>query len=228
MDIAHWLRKKQASMRPLWADATFAVFLGVFTALIIESLSLAGIVTVKGAAIALVFAWFIGVGSTFFLDHIWPITGRHRIVFSGLLGVVLLTVGFVEYEAQPIPAAAATSVMQTATFNAREIDAPPLSPQDVYAAWRPLLRVGSEAQPSIAAPTPRPPECENRPGPCIYNNTVSGAETGIRVDPRTNPYVGGNHISDTTTAISADDLPPTNLRLPPPPTPAPPLRPTKK
>ena len=117
MGIRERLLVIRVSIRPAVADATFAVFLGFFVAIVTESLSLAGVVTVNGAFIALGFAWVVGLGSTYFLDHIWPITGRHRILFSVFLGVFLLGIGFAEYKPGP-------------TEPAKEMETPrPISPE---------------------------------------------------------------------------------------------------
>jgi hypothetical protein len=71
-------------------------------ALIIASLAASGVITMQLAEVLLLAAWVLGVGGSYFLDHLWSIPNRNRLTLAILLALLLGGVGFYE-ETQQAP-----------------------------------------------------------------------------------------------------------------------------
>ena len=89
--------------RALAADAAFALIVSLLAALVLASLSAAGVITMALARILLATAWLVGVLLVFVAAPLWVTTSRHKVVFAALLAVFL--VGVERYEAANQPAA---------------------------------------------------------------------------------------------------------------------------
>ncbi len=88
------------NIRRLIADAGFAFLVGIVVALILASLSIAGIINVPIAVILLVVAWVVSIIGTFAVPQIWDPPPRDRIIFSIILGLLLFSVGAFEFASQ--------------------------------------------------------------------------------------------------------------------------------
>lgn len=92
------------SFHNLVSDAALAFIATVVIALILASLSAAGLITMSLSIILLVCAWLACIAGTFL--PILNLGWRHRIIFSSLLGMALAVIGLVEFHYYERPATA--------------------------------------------------------------------------------------------------------------------------
>ena|SRR5258708_2258340 len=85
----------------LAADAAAALVTATVVALVLASLTTAGVINMTLAIILLFLAWVVAVGGTYLLGPAWKLTGKHRVVFAVILAVLLFGVERVEVAYQP-------------------------------------------------------------------------------------------------------------------------------
>lgn len=82
-------------------DAGAALFIALAVALVLASLSAAGVINMTVAFVLLAIAWTVSFLATFVLGHVWKPTNRERLVFATTLGIALGAVSWYEYQHQP-------------------------------------------------------------------------------------------------------------------------------
>lgn len=83
-------------LRKILADSACAAVVALMAALVLASLSAAGVVTIHLAEILLGLAWVAGLGLTFLIDPIFKMSKIDRIVFAVSLAAFLSVVGLYE------------------------------------------------------------------------------------------------------------------------------------
>jgi len=90
-------RNIQKLLRSLFADAAAALVFSLVVALVLASLSAAGVIDMTLATILLLVAWLVAIAGTFLIRPIWDMSASGRIFFSVVLAAALGTLWYYEY-----------------------------------------------------------------------------------------------------------------------------------